>query len=277
MTTMRTAGFLSLPLALAVAAPAAETPTPTPAAASATRPAASTGEAWIPMFNGKDLGGWTPKFTGSAAGENVLRTFRVEDGLLTVSYDGYDELRGRFGHLFYERKLSHDRIRLEYRFVGKQVAGGPPWALMNSGIMLHSEPPQSMRRDQSFPVSIEAQFLGDDGTGKRTSGNLCSPGTNVVIGGQLITEHCPRSSQVAVPPGQWTRFEVEVRGNRLVRHQVNGVVTAEYAKPQYDPADEDGKRVMGAGPLDLSEGYVALQAESHPVQFRNVELLVLEP
>lgn len=244
--------------------------------ASAAVAAESPGQ-WVPMFNGRDLSGWTPKFTGSPAGENVLDTFRVKDGVLTASYDGYDELRGRFGHLFYERKLSHYRIRLEYRFTGKQVAGGPAWGLMNSGIMLHSEPAQGMRRDQAFPVSIEAQFLGDDGTGKRTTGNLCSPGTHVVIDGKLVTEHCPQTSTVAVPPGEWTRFEVEVRGNRLIRHLVNGVVTAEYGKPQYDPTDEDGKRVMGSGPVELGEGYVALQAESHPVQFRNLELLVLEP
>jgi hypothetical protein len=232
---------------------------------------------WVPMFGGRDLSGWTPKFTGSPAGENVLRTFRWEDGVLTVSYDGYDELRGRFGHLFYDRKLSHYRIRLEYRFTGRQVAGSPPWGLMNSGIMLHSESAHSMRRDQAFPVSVEAQFLGDDGTGKRTTGNLCSPGTHVVIGGTLRTEHCPQTSQVAVAPGEWTRFEVEVRGSRSIRHLVNGVVTAEYTAPQYDPTDEDGRRVMGSGPIQLGEGYVALQAESHPVQFRKVELLVLEP
>lgn len=240
-------------------------------------PAAGTPEKWVPMFNGRDLTGWTPKFTGSPAGENVLRTFRVEDGVLTVSYDGYDELRGRFGHLFYDRKLSSYRIRLEYRFTGQQVAGGPPWGLMNSGIMLHSESARSMRLDQAFPVSIEAQFLGDDGTGRRTSGNLCSPGTHVVIDGALVTEHCPQTSKVAVRHGEWTRFEVEVRGDRAIRHLVNGVVTAEYTRPQYDPTDEDGRRVMGRGPVALSEGYVALQAESHPVQFRNVELLVLEP
>jgi hypothetical protein len=239
--------------------------------------AADASEKWVPMFNGKDLAGWTPKFTGSPAGQNLLNTFRVQDGVLTVSYDGWDDLRGRFGHLFYERKLSHYRIRLEYRFTGTQVAGGPPWALMNSGIMLHSEPASSMRVDQAFPVCVEAQFLGDDGTGKRTSGNLCSPGTHVEIAGKLVTEHCPQTSKVAVPPGEWTRFEVEVRGNRSIRHLVNGVVTAEYGRPQYDPADADGKRVMSSGPLEIGEGYVALQAESHPVQFRNVELMVLQP
>jgi len=232
---------------------------------------------WVPMFNGKDLRGWTPKFTGSPAGENLLDTFRVQDGLLVASYDRYDEMRGRFGHLFYERKLSHYRIRLEYRFVGQQVKGGPTWGLMNSGIMLHSESAQSMRRDQAFPVSIEAQFLGDDGTGKRTTGNLCSPGTNVTLNGAVPKDHCPQTSTVAVPPGEWTRFEVEVRGGQTLRHLVNGVVTAEYSHPTYDLADEDGRRVKGTGPLELTEGYVALQAESHPVQFRNIELLVLEP
>lgn len=276
MNTMRAPGLL--PLAMAFAASLAfPADTPKTATPSASKPAPAAVEKWVPMFNGKDLTGWTPKFTGSPAGENVLNTFRVEDGALTVSYDGYDELRGRFGHLFYERKLSRYRIRLEYRFSGKQVAGGATWALMNSGIMLHSESAQSMRREQNFPVSIEAQFLGDDGTGMRTTGNMCSPGTHVVMAGALVTEHCPKTSTVAVAPGEWTRFEVEVRGDRLIRHLVNGVVTAEYAQPQYDPTDEDGKRVMGTGPAALSEGYVALQAESHPVQFRNIELLVLEP
>ena len=157
------------------------------------------------------------------------------------------------------------------------MAGGPPWALMNSGIMLHSEPPAEHAQDQAFPVSIEAQFLGDDGTGKRTSGNMCSPGTHVVIDGTLVTEHCPQTSKVAVAPGRVDAVRSRGARQRPGPHRVNGVVTAEYAKPQYDPTDEDGQRVMGGGPLELSEGYVALQAESHPVQFRNVELLVLEP
>lgn len=267
---------MTLALGLSCAAASADVVKPAKPKPAASTPAAPA-EKWVPMFNGRDLTGWTPKFTGSPAGENPLNTFRVEDGLLTVSYAGWDELRGRFGHLFYERKLSHYRIRLEYRFVGEQVKGGPTWALMNSGIMLHSEPPSSMRVDQAFPVSIEAQFLGDDGTGQRTSGNMCSPGTNVVIAGKLVTEHCPKSSTVATPPGQWARVEVEVHGNGVIRHRVNGTVTAEYSEVQYDPADPDGKRVMGSGPLAISEGYVALQAESHPVQFRNIELLVLEP
>ena len=235
-------------------------------------------EKWVPMFNGKDLTGWTPKFTGYAAGENPFDTFRVVDGNLVVSYDGYTEFGNRFGHLFYDKKLSHYRIRLEYRFAPKekQVKGGPAWGLMNSGIMLHCQPVGTMRKDQAFPVSIEAQFLGDDGTGTRGSGNMCSPGTHVVMNGKLEKEHCPKTSTTAVAPGQWTRFEVEVRGGASIKHLVNGVVTAEYSKPQYDPEDPDGKTQMEGKPLEITDGYVALQAESHPVEFRNVELLELE-
>ena len=40
---------------------------------------------WIQLFNGKDLEGWTPKFTGYPLGVNHLNTFRVEDGLFKVS------------------------------------------------------------------------------------------------------------------------------------------------------------------------------------------------
>ena len=157
-------------------------------------------EKWVPLFNGKDLTGWTPKFTGYAAGENPFDTFRVVNGNLVVSYDGYTEFGNRFGHLFYGKKISHYRIRLEYRFAPKekQVKGGPAWGLMNSGIMLHCQPVDTMRKDQAFPVSIEAQFLGDDGTGKRGSGNMCSPGTHVFMNGKLEKEHCPQTSTTAV-------------------------------------------------------------------------------
>jgi hypothetical protein len=241
--------------------------------------AADAKPAWVPMFNGKDLSGWTPKFTGYAAGENPFDTFRIVNGNLVVSYDGYSEFGNRFGHLFYDRKLSHYRIRLEYRFAPKekQVKGGPGWGLMNSGIMLHCQPVATMRKDQAFPVSIEAQFLADDGTGTRGSGNMCSPGTHVVMNGKLEKEHCPKTSKTAVAPGEWTRFEVEVRGGGVIKHMVNGVVTAEYQEPQYDAEDQDGKTQMQGKALLITDGYVALQAESHPLEFRNVELLELTP
>src|SRR4051794_20414403 len=118
---------------------------------------------WVPLFNGKDLTGWTPKITKYPFGENFGDTFRVEDGLLKVRYDKYDQFDGKFGHLFYKDKFSDYVVRVEYRFVGEQCKGGPGWAIRNSGVMFHCQDPKTMRKDQEFPVSIEAQLLGGNG------------------------------------------------------------------------------------------------------------------
>jgi hypothetical protein len=243
------------------------------------RPPASTGPqaGWTPLFNRRDLDGWTPKFAGRPLGENYKQTFRVENGLLKVRYDRYARFTGEFGHLFFKTPFSRYRVRVEYRFTGRQVEGAPAWALLNSGVMLHSQAPDSMGRDQSFPVSIEAQILGDDGTGKRTTGNVCTPGTLVAVSGRLVRDHCIVLSPKAVPPGRWTTMEIEVRGGESIRHFVDGQVVASYEQPQLDPDDTDGaaqKLVRGGDPL-LRGGYIALQAESHPIEFRKVELRLL--
>jgi hypothetical protein len=235
-------------------------------------------EGWIPLFNGKDLTGWTPKIAGHELGDNFANTFRVVDGLLSVVYDGYTSFEGRFGHLFSKHKYSNYRLRIEYRFVGDQCPGGPAWALRNSGVMIHGQRPETMTKEQEFPVSIEVQLLGGDGTNPRSTANLCTPGTNVVMGGELVTRHCTDSSSETFAGEQWVTVEIEVRGNELVRHWVNGKPVLEYSKPQLDPNDADAKRLLAAGaPLLLDHGTISLQSESHGIQFRKVELLRLEP
>ncbi|MCS7022625.1 MAG: DUF1080 domain-containing protein [Gemmataceae bacterium] len=154
----------------------------------------STESVWRPLFNGKDLDGWVPKIKGYPLGENHLDTFRVEDGILKVSYDKYKAFENKFGHLFYvKEKFSHYRLRVEYRFVGEQCPGGPSWAVRNNGIMFHCQDPRTMRRDQDFPVSIEAQLLGGLGKGNRPTNNVCTPGTHIVLEGKLFTPHCTNS------------------------------------------------------------------------------------
>ena len=231
---------------------------------------------WISLFNGKDLTGWTPKFAGHELGENYKNTFRVQDGLLTAAYDQYEKFNGEFGHLFYKDSFSHYRLRAEYRFVGDQVPNGPGWAFRNNGLMLHCQTPATMAKDQDFPVSIEVQLLGGDGTNERSTGNLCTPGTNVVMNGQLVTQHCNNSSSKTYHGDQWVTVEVEVHGNRLIRHLINGQIVLEYTEPQLDERDADAKKLLDAGAgLPLGEGYISIQAESHPTQFRKIELLPL--
>ncbi|HMP78914.1 MAG TPA: DUF1080 domain-containing protein [Pirellulaceae bacterium] len=233
-------------------------------------------EKWEPLFNGRDLEGWTPKITGYPLGENFGDTFRVADGILQVRYDAYDEFGGRFGHLFYRESLSHYRLRFEYRFVGEQVPGGPQWAWRNSGIMLHGQTPESMELGQDFPVSIEAQLLGAGPTGERPTLNVCTPGTHIVLNGRLTKTHCINSQSPSFRGDQWVRAEIEVRGDRLIRHWVNGEMVLEYTQPQLDPDDATADRLIVDGQVQLSSGTISLQSESHPIDFRVIELLRLD-
>lgn len=235
------------------------------------------GQGWIPLFNGKDLNDWKIKFKGCPLGENYSDTFRVEDGVLKVAYDKYDAFDGRFGHIYYKDKFSKYRLRVEYRFVGEQAKGGAGWALRNNGVMLHCQAPESIAVDQDFPVSIEVQLLGGDGTHPRTTANLCTPGTNVVIEDKLVTQHCIDSHSKTYHGDQWVTVEIEVNGNERIRHLIDGEVVLEYEKPQLDAKDKDAKVLIDAGaPLMVGEGYIALQAESHPTEFRRIDLLPLD-
>jgi hypothetical protein len=233
-------------------------------------------EEWIQLFNGKDLEHWIPKIKGYETGENYGNTFRVEDGLLTVSYDAYSDFDSHFGHLFYDQSFSYYRLRVEYRFIGDQAPNGPGWAFRNSGIMIHGQPPESMARDQDFPISIEVQLLGGDGKADRTTANLCTPGTHVVMDGKLITQHCINSSSKTYHGDQWVQVEVNVYGDSLIQHFVEGDIVIEYSQPQV--GGEVVNDYFDWAKIDntlLSDGSISLQSESHPVQFRKVELLNL--
>jgi 3-keto-disaccharide hydrolase len=244
--------------------------------ASARAQGAPDRKEWVQLFNGKDLAGWDVKITGRDLNDNFGKTFRVEDGLLKVRYDGYAAFGDRFGHIFYRQAFSDYIVAVEYRFVGDQASGGPGWALRNSGIMIHSQSARSMGKDQDFPISIEVQLLGGAGSGERSTANLCTPGTHVVMDGKLFTPHCVNSRSRTYHGEQWVRVEVLVLGDSLIRHIVNGDTVLEYSKPQigggtvnhFDPAvKRDG--------TPLTEGYIALQSESHPIDFRKVEILNL--
>jgi 3-keto-disaccharide hydrolase len=233
---------------------------------------------WVSLFNGKNLDGWKMKFKGHEVGDNYLDTFRVEDGILKVDYSKYTQFDSKFGHLFFKDKFSHYDLRVEYRFVGAQAKGAPAWALRNNGIMYHCQSPESMRKDQEFPVSIEVQLLGGNGKDARPTGNMCSPGTNIVMNGKLITTHCVNSKSKTFHGDQWVTCEIQVRGAGKVKHLINGEVVMEYEQPQYDPKDKDGAALAKAagGKLLIEEGYLALQAESHPCEFRKVEIRVVK-
>ncbi len=236
-------------------------------------------ENWIKLFNGKNLDGWVVKIKGHALGDNYKNTFRVVDEVIQVNYDGYnDTFNDAFGHLFYKKEFSNYKLRLQYRFTGEQLKDGAGWATRNSGVMVHSQDPESMSLEQDFPICIEVQLLGGLGSEERSTGNLCTPGTHVVMDGKLVTNHCVSSSSKTFNGDQWVQLEILVLNDSIIRHMINGEEVLTYNKPQIGGgnvhvAEEILKHLQGK---PLKKGYISLQSESHPVEFKNIELLELK-
>ncbi len=233
---------------------------------------------WYPIFNGKNLDGWTIKICGYPLGENDKDTFVAENGMLRVKYDQYDTFDQEYGHIYYNKKLSHYRLRLEYRFRGERVSGSKDFTELNSGVMFHSQSAESMGLHQTFPVSVEAQFLAckDMATCDRTTMNIATPGTSIVTeDGTLRRQHMTWTQAKARHRDEWVKVEIEVRGNRSIEHKIDGKVVLRYTAPQIDDNFLLPKNYpLPTGTL-LKDGYIALQGESHPVDFRNIELMLL--
>lgn len=233
----------------------------------------SVNQNWISLFNGTDLNNWKVKIKGHALGDNWKNTFRVVDSAIRVDYSDYEIFENSFGHIFYETPYSDYRLKLKYRFIGNQVEGGESWALRNSGVMIHCQSPQSMELNQEFPVSLEVQLLGGTEENiKRSTANLCTPGTHVRMNSELVTTHCIDSKSDTFYGDQWVNLEVEVRNDSVISHYVNGKKVIQYENPviggEYNSLTEfKGK--------PLNTGYISLQSESHPVEFKNIFLLPL--
>jgi Domain of Unknown Function (DUF1080) len=230
---------------------------------------------WIPLFNGKDLTGWDIKISGYPLNENVKNIFSIEDSILKVSYNQLDSFRGEFGHIFYRQKFSHYKLRLQYRFTDSQCPGGPEWGLRNSGVMIHSQSAESMETNQDFPVSIEVQFLGGLGTGERPTLNVCTPGTDIDILDSIPHAHCTNSRSRTFHGDQWVSAEIVVLGDSIIHHIVEGDTVISYGRPRIGPEMKPAGYSIPDG-TPLKEGYIALQAESHNVEFRRVKIQILE-
>lgn len=235
-------------------------------------------ENWISLFNGKDLTGWTPKINGYPLGNNYNNTFRVENNVLKVSYENYENFTNEFGHLFYKDPFTNYKLRLEYRFLGEQVQGGEAWAKKNSGIMIHCQPPESMLVRQGFPISLEVQLLGGVNENElRPSGNLCTPGTHVEINGETITEHCIQADSKTYYGEEWISAMVIVN-NDSITHYIDEKPVISYANPTIGGQflNSTSEEIQAQDGQPLTGGYISLQSESHPIEFRNIEILELK-
>lgn len=232
---------------------------------------------WQQLFNGRDINDWVVKIQHHETGENFGNTFRVEDEMIKVRYDKYGEFNEQFGHLYYKTPFSYFHLKFQYRFVGQWVKSAPSYTVLNSGVMFHSQSPYTMPKEQDWPISVEMQLLGALGDGKpRPTGNMCSPGTEVMQNGKIVPSHCINSSSKTYEGEQWVNAELIVLGDSLIKHIINGDTVLQYSKPQigggvvnrYDP------KIKVDGTL-LKSGFIALQSEGQEIDFRNIQLMDL--
>jgi 3-keto-disaccharide hydrolase len=241
------------------------------------QPAAdTTTEEWIYLFDGSSMDDWTPKFAGHKLGENYNNRLVFKDSMMSVRYEPTDSFKGNFGHIFYKDKFSHYRLKATYRFVGEQQPGGPAWAIRNNGLMLHCQSPESMGIPQDFPMCLEMQLLGGNGTDERPTANLCTPGTNVMMADTLFTQHCINSTSKTYHGDQWVTAEVLVLGDSLLQHIMEGEVVMQYTHPTADSGAVSGDE--GSLPTEgtpVKDGYISVQAETAPIDFKFISLLNL--
>jgi hypothetical protein len=232
---------------------------------------------WVRLFNGKTLDGWTVKIAKHPLGDNFGETFRVEDGIIKAAYDKYPRFDQQFGHLYSNSPYSRYIVRLEYLLTGKVMTDAPEWAGFNSGVMIHAQSPMGMSLGQLFPVSLEGQFLAVGTKAGRQTGNVCTPGTDIELNGALTKAHIIEAKSRLYPLDEWVTFEAEVHGHDEIIYRVNGTEVIRYQHPQLDPLDPDAQRLLEAGASPRVEyGHLALQAEGHPIWFRNIMLMPLD-
>lgn len=224
-----------------------------------------------PLFNGKDLSGFTTWLQASAT-EDPKKVFTVHDGMIHASGDG-------MGYVATAKPWRDYRLTLEYKW-GTRTDGGK--YVRNSGVLVHAGRDGEAGKGAWAP-SIEVQLAqGCEGDligirGKdpltMTVETVLGPdrrprwkrgGTPTVYSGKQFwwSNHDPDfkelldtrgKNDVASPLGEWTRVEVVADGKRLAV-SVNGV------------------QVNEATEVSPSSGRILLQCEGHEVFFRKVDI-----
>lgn len=228
---------------------------------------------WVSLFNGKNLDNWTPKIVGYKSGENFGNTFRVENAILSTRYDQYDSFKNRFGALYYNKKFTNYRLRVEYRFVGDTTPGAPSWGFKDGGIQYHCQAPASVGLNQPFPVCLEYNLHGGNGKEERPTGEICTSGMFVEIDGKRNTSNCTTPTvKRTFNRDEWITAEIDVRNGKIA-HFVNGEQIIQFENPRYDATNEFAKNFIVAGNDLVKDGYISLQSNSHPMDFRKIEIM----
>jgi hypothetical protein len=122
-------------------------------------------------------------------------------------------------------------------------------------------------------VCLEYNLHGGNGKDERPVGEICTNGTIVDVNGKKNESFCtPAAVKRTFHGDQWVTLEIEVQGNKI-KHFVNGEEILQFENPRYNPEHELGKAFIKGNNDALISGYISLQSNSHPIDFRKIEIM----
>ena len=71
---------------------------------------------------------------------------------------------------------------------------------------------------------------------------------------------------------QWVTAEIDIKDG-LIIHYVNGEEILRYSNPIYNSENATAKLLMTNGDKKVKGGFISLQSNSHPIDFRSIELM----
>jgi hypothetical protein len=227
---------------------------------------------WVSLFNRENLEGWQIKISGHEYNENAHETFRVEDGLLKIRYDKYENYGTQYGAIFTDKAYSDYRLKMEYRFVGDTAVGAPSWGYRDSGVQYHCQDPKTMSVEQSFPYSLELNLHGGNEDNERPTGQICANGTLITFNGEEVRGCHQPNPTVIIKGDEWVTLEIDVQGTEI-KQFINGVEILSFSNPKLDPEHDVAKSFIKGTKVNLESGFISLQSNSHPIDFRKIEIM----
>jgi hypothetical protein len=96
----------------------------------------------------------------------------------------------------------------------------------------------------------------------------------VFYNGAFTEEHCISSTSKNYYDGEWVTLDIIVHGSKAIYHVIDGDTVLTYTNPQVGGMLLPENYPVPSGTF-LEDGYIALQAEGTPIDFRKVELKIL--
>jgi hypothetical protein len=227
-----------------------------------------------PLFNGRNLSGWTAHYASKTppGAPPAAQLFDVVDGVIHVYRDETAGSEQPNAYLLSDAEHQNYKLTLEYRWGDKKFA--PRNNLVrDAGLLYHVH----RQRDADWPASIESQIqegdVGDLWVVSARATSFIDPktkrfqllehgGVPLTVGNDGKFERV-RHGRVNEFPG-WNTLEVIVAGDRAL-HIVNGV-------PNLRVHDMKSWNADTSGWVKLDKGRIALQAEGAELFYRNIRI-----